>query len=84
MTGIPSCREFVEALDDHCAGGLGAAERAALVAHLDVCPSCMAFKKTYQASIQLGRAAFRRSSEAVLEDVPEALVRAILAACEQP
>ena len=84
MTGMPSCREFVEALDDHCAGGLGAAARTALVTHLEGCPSCAAFKKTYQASIQLGRAAFRRSSEAASEDVPEALVRAILTACEQP
>ncbi len=81
---MPNCREFVGSLDDYVAEVPDTAARAAFVAHLGSCPACAAFLKTYQASMTLGRAVFRHRSEADPEDVPETLVRAILAGSDTP
>ncbi len=77
-----TCRELVEFLDDYLAGGLGEAERSAFNAHLTACPSCVAFMKTYQASIRLGRAAM--TGPDLPNDLPGELVRAILGASKKP
>jgi anti-sigma factor RsiW len=74
-----TCREFVELLYDYLLGGLGAERTAALNAHLAACPSCVAYLKTYEASIRMGRAAVLPSGDPLPDDVPEALVRALLA-----
>jgi anti-sigma factor RsiW len=49
-------------------------------AHLAGCADCVAYVKTYAATIRLGKAAFVEPDAPVPADVPEALVRAILAA----
>lgn len=78
--GAPvSCREFVAALYDYLLGALGPERTALLNAHLAACPSCVAYMKGYEASIRMGRAALEPSDAPVPEDVPEALVRAVLA-----
>lgn len=83
MSHLVTCREFVDFLDDYLSGSLSEEERAAFNGHLAVCPSCVAYMKTYQASVQLGKAVLTRSEEPVPEEVPEELVRAILAARKQ-
>ncbi len=75
-----TCREFVDFLDDYLSGALSDEQRAAFNAHLAICPSCVAYMKTYQASVQMGKAVLKRSEDPVPGDVPEDLVRAILAA----
>jgi len=75
-----TCREFVEFLDDYLCGSLSADRRAEFNRHLAQCPSCVAYMKTYRAAIQLGRDALTRTDGPVPEDVPEALVQAVLAA----
>jgi anti-sigma factor RsiW len=70
----------VEFLYDYLIGGLGAERTADFNTHLAACPSCVAYMKTYEASIRMGRAAVAPSDETVPDEVPEALVRAILAA----
>jgi anti-sigma factor RsiW len=74
-----TCRELVEFLDDYLSRALPAERRAEFEAHLAACPSCVAYMKSYLASIELGRAALLASEEPVPGDVPEDLVRAILA-----
>jgi anti-sigma factor RsiW len=49
-------------------------------AHLAACPSCVAYLKTYEASIRMGRLALAPSDDPVPAEVPDALVRAVLAA----
>ena len=80
MSHDVTCRDFVDFLDDYLSGSLPEDRRAEFNAHLAQCPSCVAYMKTYRASIELGRAVLTRSEEAVPEEVPEELVRAILAA----
>lgn len=75
-----SCREFVALLHDYLLGMLGAEATAAVNSHLAACPSCVAYLKTYEASIRMGRIALAVSEEPLPPEVPEALVRAILAA----
>ena len=76
-----TCREFVEFLDDYLASALPEAERSAFGAHLAACPSCVAYMKTYQASIRLGKGVL--SGPELPTDVPEELLRAVLAACRK-
>jgi anti-sigma factor RsiW len=75
-----TCREFVELLYDYLLGRLGAERTAEVNAHLAACPSCVAYLKSYEASIRMGRLALAASDDPVPADVPEALVRAVLAA----
>jgi anti-sigma factor RsiW len=75
-----TCREFVELLYDYLLGGLGAQGTTVMNAHLAACPSCVAYLKTYEASIRMGRLALAPSDDPVPAEVPEALVRAVLAA----
>ena len=74
-----SCREFVELLCDYLLLGLGPERTAAMNAHLAACPSCVAYLKSYEASIRMGRLALAPSDEPVPAEVPEALVQAVLA-----
>lgn len=75
-----SCRDFVAFLDDYLAGALPPARREEFDVHLSMCPSCVAYMKTYAQTIQLGKAALKSGEEPLPADVPESLVRAILAA----
>ena len=75
-----TCRQFVEYLYDYLLGVLSPERTAEFNAHLAACPSCVAYMKTYEASVRMGRAALLPSEEGVPPDVPEVLVQAILAA----
>lgn len=87
-TGRPgmaiTCRTFVEFLDDYVSGVLPEAERAAFNAHLAACPPCVAYMKSYRATVQAGKAALSGGDEPVPAEVPEDLLRAVLAACRRP
>ncbi len=74
-----NCREFTEFLMAYLDDELPAGERGTFEYHLHGCQSCVNFMESYRATISLGRVAC--SDEAAIpEEVPEALVRAILAA----
>ena len=75
-----TCRELVAFLSAYLDGELAPAERTGFDAHLSGCPECLAYMNTYRATVTLGRAAFAQPGDPVPADVPEELVRAILAA----
>jgi anti-sigma factor RsiW len=75
-----TCRTFITFLMEYLGGELSAAERAEFDAHLAECPWCVAYLQNYQEAIRLGKAVFADEDAAVPEEVPEELVRAILAA----
>ena len=56
-------------------------QRSEFERHLAVCPSCVAYLKTYEQTIFIARSA---ANEQPPEDVPESLLRAILAARNLP
>jgi anti-sigma factor RsiW len=72
-----TCRECAEFLSDYLAGELAADVRAAFEHHLSICPNCVTYLEQVRETVRAGRLAFEDDTE---PDVPEDLVRAILAA----
>ncbi len=75
-----TCREFIDFLMDYLTGELPAEQRACFEEHLGECPDCVAYLRSYEATIRIGKAVCAGPTEPVPGDVPEELVRAILAA----
>lgn len=76
-----NCRTLVEFLMAYLDGELPDAERARFEAHLAACPWCVAYLKTYQETVRLGKEVF---TEPEAPPPPEELVRAVLAARARP
>ena len=49
------CRELIEFLMDYVSGELPGGQREEFEKHLRVCPSCVAYVKTYQEAVALGK-----------------------------
>ena len=79
-----ACRDFIEFLMDYLSGELPEAQREVFEAHLAVCASCVAYMKTYQETVRLGKEVCSRPEGPVPEDVPEDMVKAVLAALKKP
>ena len=75
-----TCREVLDFLVDYSDGQLGDAARREFDRHLDVCPSCVAYVKSYQTTIELEKLAAADSVAGCGTGVPESLIKAILAA----
>jgi anti-sigma factor RsiW len=56
-----TCRECIDLLLDYLDGDLSAEQRAHLDAHLNACPPCVEFVKTYRATTSLCKEALKRS-----------------------
>ena len=78
-----TCREFVEFLMEYLEGGLAEREREVFEAHIGECPPCLNYLETYRETVALGRSVCG-PDQAVPDEVPEALVQAILAARHKP
>jgi anti-sigma factor RsiW len=74
-----TCRELVEFLMAYLDRELPDAQRRAFDAHLRVCADCVAYLRSYEATVRLERQAFAAPGAPVPDDVPEELVAAILA-----
>ncbi|MFN7967365.1 MAG: zf-HC2 domain-containing protein [Acidobacteriota bacterium] len=75
-----TCREFAEFIDSFIGGGLSNDEAQEFHRHLAVCSDCVNYIDTYRRTIAMSKRAFESMPEAsVPEDVPEDLVKAILA-----
>lgn len=74
-----TCREFADFLMDYVSGDLPDEVRQAFVDHLELCPNCQRYLESYEESIALGRRAFDDAEAPVPAEVPEELIRAILA-----
>lgn len=75
-----TCKELVEFLMDYLDGQLSESERDCFQEHLGKCPDCVAYLATYQQAIQLGKDTWAADDDSIPADIPEELVRAILAA----
>ena len=74
-----SCREFIDFLDDYVAGKQADDVRAKFERHLEECPYCVDYLKTYKDTIALAREAC--AADPLLpapSDVPEELIEVIL------
>jgi anti-sigma factor RsiW len=73
-----TCREFADFMSDYFAGELPPDVRARFDDHLARCVNCRRYLISYQESVKLGKHAYDDCAE-LPDDVPEDLVRAILA-----
>lgn len=74
-----TCRELADFIADYLSGELPPDTRGQFERHLNVCPNCVAYLSNYRDAIALGRRAFADDEAAVPDDVPNDLVKAILA-----
>jgi anti-sigma factor RsiW len=74
-----TCEEVIESLLAYVNNELSIEDRAAVDAHLAVCPECVAFLKTYEQTIRCELSAFELPELSIEESIPESLVQAILA-----
>lgn len=77
-----TCRDLLGFLHDYAAGALNEAQTRTFEEHLTMCPPCVAYLASYRAVSTLSLAA--RESDATSDELPEDLVRAILAARDTP
>ena len=75
-----TCRDFVEFLMQYLSGELSLSERSVFEQHVAACPDCVAYLRTYETTIKLEKEAFDNPTGPVPDELPEDLVRAILAA----
>jgi anti-sigma factor RsiW len=65
---------------DYVSGELLPETRTAFEHHLSLCVNCVKYLESYASTVQLGRRAFDEPDATVPSSVPDALVKAILAA----
>jgi len=73
-----TCQEVITFLLDYLSKELDAEEERAFERHLDVCPSCVSYLRTYQEAVRLGRSVMRQEESERPESLGEDLVRAVL------
>ena len=75
-----TCREFTAFLADYLAGEIPEDARRTFVEHLEICENCRRYLSGYKETVTLGRRAFDDDSAPLPREVPEDLIRAVLAA----
>jgi anti-sigma factor RsiW len=72
-----TCQQLIDFIASYRENALTRDQRSEFERHLDVCPSCVAYLKTYEQTVLLAKAS---ADEAVPDEIPEPLVKAILEA----
>ena len=75
-----TCRELVDFLAAYLDGELSEDVRLRFDEHLAACPECSVYLETYRETVKLAKGAFQAPADPLPADVPERLVKAILAA----
>jgi len=76
-----TCEEFAGFMADYLGGELPSDTVAIFEHHLTLCPTCVAYLSNYRATIAAGKRAFKEAGDQLPPDeVPEDLIRAVLAA----
>jgi predicted anti-sigma-YlaC factor YlaD len=77
-----NCREFVDFLMSYLDEEIEAAPRRVFEEHMRLCPPCGVYLDTYRDTIRLGKFACKEDASGLPDEVPDELIRAILAARE--
>ena len=75
-----TCQEIAEFLMAYLNGELSQAQRAIFEEHLGICPDCVAYLQSYEITIKASKSNCDHVHHRESDEVPEDLVRAILAA----
>jgi anti-sigma factor RsiW len=74
-----TCREFADFIMDYLDGELDERLRTDFDQHLAVCANCATYLAQYRETVAAGRLAFDDENAPLPREVPDDLVRAILA-----
>jgi anti-sigma factor RsiW len=77
---LVTCQDFASFILEYLENELQPATRATFEHHLSICPNCVRYLAHYEATVAAGRSAFQEPDGVLPQDVPDELVRAILAA----
>ena len=72
------CEEVITFLLAYLSNELSPEKEHEFERHLSVCPSCVAYMKTYQETVKIGRATYEKEMETAPLDLGSGLVQAIL------
>jgi putative zinc finger protein len=75
-----TCREFADFMMDCLSNELAGESRTQFEYHLTLCVNCRKYLRSYEETVKLGKRAFDDGDSALPADVPDDLVKAILAA----
>ena len=75
-----TCRELSDFIGDYLARELHGTVHTSFERHLELCPNCRRYLRSYEETVKLGRHAFDDPNALLPPEVPEELVTAILAA----
>lgn len=78
--GMITCREFEEFVLRYLEDELPGRQRRSFEWHIRMCRECRDYLRAYRQSIQIGRAILSSSDDSLPDDVPEDLIKAVLAA----
>lgn len=80
MPGMMTCAQFDAFICDYLDGKLPLPQALAFRLHMGLCADCRSYLAAYRNTIELQRQLLRVPEAPVPDDVPEDLVRAVLAA----
>ncbi len=80
MPLMMNCRQFEDFILAYLEGELPERQRFVFELHLKVCRECRDYLAAYRRTIEISKRAFEEPDQQVPDDVPEDLVKAILAA----
>lgn len=75
-----TCKEIIDFLLDYVDGELSENKHAEFEKHLNVCPDCVAYIKSYNSTIELVKLINDSEGNKIPEKIPHGLVDAILTA----
>jgi anti-sigma factor RsiW len=75
-----TCQELVDFLMAYLDLELEPDARRVFEAHIEACPPCLAYLDTYRETVRLGKSLCADPEDGLPDDVPDELVRGILAA----
>lgn len=75
-----TCREFADFIMDYLGGQLPADRREPFERHLSRCHGCHEYLTQYKDTVAAGRLAFQNPDDDASNEVPEDLIKAVLAA----
>ena len=79
MHGLITCREFEEFVLGYLDGELPKRQAKLFDWHLRICRECREYLAAYKRTIEIGKSALGPADGSVPEDVPEDLIKAVLA-----
>ena len=80
MHRMITCKEFEDFILRYLDDELSARQRSVFELHMRLCRECREYLAAYRRSIEVSRGVFKLTDEALPEDVPEDLIKAILEA----